>query len=165
MIEKQVTKWLFFARVSNVAKQGANGDYREIAIMTLRFLSSCLTVKTKSKFNFCKIARMVTIAKLPSWHCTSFRHSWRLKKSRNSFLQIFAKGSLHGLYIIPSLVRLIWRFKLKKKLNFIFEKFCVAITNWPSWQLASFFWLGEVQVFRVLNISSPNSENILSAKM
>ena len=108
-------------------------------------LSFVFGVQKKVEIHFCKISRIMTIAKLPSWHRTSYRHSWRLKKSRNSFLQIFANGSHHGLAIITTrLFCLIWRLKLKKKFNFIFEKFCVAITNWPSLQLASFVWLGEI---------------------
>ena len=129
----------------------ANGGHREIAIMTLHFLSSYLVFRKKSKFifakfrewwplrnchhdtslsfvllgvqkkveiHFCKISRMVTIAKLPSWHSISLRHSWRLIKSRNSFLQIFANGSHHGLAIITTRLFFLFDAKIKKKLNF-----------------------------------------------
>ena len=130
----------------------ANGDHRKIAIMTLRFLSSYLAFRKKSKLifakfrdwwpsrnchhdtslsfvllvvqkkveiKFCKISRMVVIAKLPSLHCVFFRLACRSEKSQNWFFQIFANGDHCEIAIMTlRFFSLCLTLKKKSKLNF-----------------------------------------------
>ena len=77
----------------------ANGDHREIAIMALGFLSSYLAFRKKSKLIFAKFREW--------WPSRNCHHNTpllfvmlRLKKSRDSFLQIFANSDHREIAIV-----------------------------------------------------------------
>jgi len=87
-----------------------------------------LGVQKKVEINFCKISRMVTIAKLPSWHCAFSCLAWHSEKSRIYFLQNFANGG-HREIAIMTLRFLLSSLAFRKKSKLVFAKFREW---WPS---------------------------------